>query len=45
MIDKILEWIHSINVESLTNEEKQALLTKINEKFGVNLVETDISLY
>ena len=35
---------YSINVESLTNEEKQALLTKINEKFGVNLVETDISI-
>lgn len=35
---------YSINVESLTNEEKQALLTKINEKFGVSLVETDISI-
>ena len=35
---------YSINVESLTNEEKQALLTKINEKFGVNLVETDKSI-
>lgn len=35
---------YSINVESLTNEEKQALLTKINEKFGVKLVETDISI-
>lgn len=35
---------YSINVESLTNEEKQVLLTKINEKFGVNLVETDISI-
>lgn len=34
---------YSINVESFTNEEKQALLTKVNEKFEVELTEEDIS--
>lgn len=34
---------YSINVESLTNEEKQALIAKINEKFTVQLSEGDIS--
>lgn len=34
---------YSINVETYTNEEKQALLTKINEKFGVNITVEDIS--
>lgn len=34
---------YSINVESFTNEEKQALLTKVNEKFAAELTEEDIS--
>ena len=34
---------YSINIESYTNEEKQALLTKINEKYNINLTEEDIS--
>lgn len=34
---------YSINVESLTNEEKQALIAKINEKFTVELSEGDVS--
>lgn len=34
---------YAINIESYTNEEKQALLTKVNEKMGVQLTEADIS--
>lgn len=34
---------YSINAESFTNEEKQALISKVNEKFEVELTEGDIS--
>ena len=34
---------YSINVESITNEEKDALISKSNEKFGVELSLDDIS--
>ena len=34
---------YSINVESVTNEEKDALISKVNEKFGVELTLEDIS--
>ena len=34
---------YSINAETFTNEEKQALLSKVNEKFEVDLTEEDIS--
>lgn len=34
---------YSINVESFINEEKDELINKINEKFGVNITTDDIS--
>lgn len=34
---------YSINAESFTNEEKQALISKVNEKFEVEITEGDIS--
>lgn len=34
---------YSINVESIINEERDALIAKINEKFGVNITTEDIS--
>lgn len=34
---------YSINVESVINEEKDALISKINEKFGVEITLDDIS--
>lgn len=34
---------YSINVESITNEEKDALMNKLNEKYGVEISLTDIS--
>lgn len=33
----------SINVESITNEEKTALIEKFNEKIGVNITLEDVS--
>lgn len=34
---------YSINVESITNEEKEDLVNKLNEKYGVEITATDIS--
>lgn len=34
---------YSINVESVINEEKDELISKVNEKFGVNITTEDIS--
>lgn len=34
---------YSINVESVINEEKDELISKVNEKFGVNITTDDIS--
>ena len=34
---------YSINVESVINEERDELITKVNEKFGVNITIDDIS--
>ena len=34
---------YSINVESVINEEKDELINKVNEKFGVNITIDDIS--
>lgn len=34
---------YSINVESVTNEEKNALISKVNEKFNVEVTLEDIS--
>lgn len=34
---------YSINVESVINEEKDELINKVNEKFGVNITSDDIS--
>ena len=34
---------YSINVESVINEEKDELIKKVNEKFGVNITTEDIS--